>query len=159
MDRSPALTLRPAQAHDAIPIAAMSRALIETGLAWRYTPRRIAAMIAGSETIALVADDGPRIGGFAVMQFGEEHGHLVLLCVAPPMQRRGVASALVDWLLKSARVAGLQTIAVELRTDNRGALGFYRSLGFIEDGLLADYYAPGIGARKMVLRLRDGAAC
>jgi hypothetical protein len=44
-------------------MAAMSRELIETGLGWRYTPPRMAALITDSETVALVVCDASRIHG------------------------------------------------------------------------------------------------
>lgn len=135
-------------------MAALSRELIETGLAWRYTPRRMTRMIAGPDVVAVVAGDAARISGFAVMQFGEETGHLILLCVAEAMQRKGLATALLDWLLKSARVAGLEKIGVEMRADNQVARTFYRARGFIELERIADYYATGVDAQRMSLQLR-----
>lgn len=135
-------------------MAALSRELIETGLAWRYTPRRVTRMIVGPDVAAVVADDAARISGFAVMQFGDESGHLVLLCVAEAMQHKGIATALLEWLLKSARVAGLATIGVEMRADNHAARSFYRAKGFSELERIADYYASGIDAQRMSLQLR-----
>lgn len=136
----------------------MSRDLIETGLDWRYRPRRIAAMIHEAETMVLVAEDGSSLSGFAAMQFGNEHGHLSLLAVQPLRQRRGIARSMLEWLLTSARVAGLASIALELRTENHGALAFYQRQGFTETVQVPDYYAPGIGARRMSLQLRISAA-
>ena len=150
--------LRPACVHEARAMAEMSRALIETGLAWRYTPRRIAALIADPDSLALVAHDGARIQGFAVMQFGDERAHLVLLCVQPALQRRGIGRSLTEWLLESARVAGIASIQLELRADNAAALAFYRRLGFGETQVVAGYYDGSISARRMTLPLRTATS-
>ncbi len=154
MNHFSALTLRPARVDDALLVAAMSRELIETGLDWRYRPKRISAMIQAADMVVLVADDGQSLGGFAAMQFGDEHGHLSLLAVRQARQRRGIASAMLEWLLASARVAGLASIALELRTDNQPAFDFYRHHGFVETAQISDYYSPLIGARRMALQLR-----
>ncbi len=146
--------LRPAWAHEARALAEMSRALIEAGLAWRYTPRRMAALISDSETVALVAHDDSRIQGFAVMQFGDEQAHLVLLCVQPAQRRCGIGRRLSQWLLESARVAGIDSIGLELRADNETALAFYRGLGFTETQMVPGYYDGQAAARRMTLRLR-----
>ena len=61
----------------------MSRSLIETGLGWRYTPQRMAALMADPEVCAVVAESSAGVSGFALMQFGDDHGHLVLLAVGP----------------------------------------------------------------------------
>lgn len=139
-------------------MAEMSRELIEVGLDWRYTPRRMAALIGDSETMALVACDASSIQGFAIMQFGDEHAHLILLCVRPAQQKRGIGRRLHEWLVESARVAGIASIQLELRADNAVALAFYRRLGFTETQLVPGYYGSQFAARRMVLQLRQAAA-
>jgi len=134
-------------------MAEMSRELIEAGLGWRYTPRRMTALIRDPETVALVACDGLRIQGFAVMQFGDVHAHLALLCVRPTQQLRGIGRRLNAWLVESARVAGIASIRLELRADNAAALSFYRRLGFSETQLVPEYYDGYVAARRMTLLL------
>ncbi len=138
-------------------MAEMSRALIEAGLGWRYTPQRMASLMGDPETVALVAHDGSSIRGLAVMQFGDEHAHLVLLCVQPMQRRRGIGRRLIEWLTASARVAGLGSIRLELRADNAAALAFYRRLGFAEAKLVPGCYDGRIAARSMTLMLRTAA--
>lgn len=135
-------------------MAEMSRTLIESGLAWRYTAQRMLALIAEPETIALVACDGAGIQGFAVMPFGDADAHLSLLCVQPAQQRQGIGRRLLDWLTSSARVAGMAAIRLELRADNAAALAFYRQFGFEETQTAPGYYDGRIDARRMALRLR-----
>ncbi len=135
-------------------MADMSRRLIETGLAWRYTPMRMAALMSDADTQAVVAHDGSHIQGFAVINFGDEHAHLMLLCVQPAVRRCGVGRRLTDWLLASARVAGMASIRLELRADNAIALAFYQRLGFTQSRLLPAYYDGRIAARSMRLELR-----
>ena len=134
-------------------MAEMSRKLIETGLAWRYTPPRMAALISDPEAVALVAHDGSRMQGFAVMQFGDVHAHLAPLCVQPTQQQRGIGRRLIEWLVESARVAGIVSIRLELRADNAAALAFYRRLGFTETQLALGYNDGQIAARRMTLLL------
>jgi ribosomal-protein-alanine N-acetyltransferase len=153
MNQPLALTLRPARVHEARAMAEMSRDLIEAGLTWRYTPPHMVALIREPETMALVACDGARIQGFAVMHFGDEQAHLALLCVRPALQQRGIGRRLNEWLIESARVAGIVSVRLELRADNAAALSFYRRLGFAETELVADYYDGRIAARRMTLAL------
>lgn len=153
MNPRTALSLRLARAEDAPVLAAMSRELIEAGLEWRYTPQRVAALIGDPVTSAVVACGAQRIEGFAVMSFGDEHAHLVLLCVRPAQHRQGIGRQLMGWLERSAQVAGVATIALELRTDNAGAEAFYRALGFSETQRVPGYYGGGIAARRMERRL------
>lgn len=150
--------LRLARTSEAPALASMSRELIEAGLVWRYTPRRIGELISEAETVVLVAGEGLDLDGFAAMQFGDQNAHLVLLCVRAAQQRRGLGRSLHDWLLASARVAGIAAITLELRADNSGALAFYRDLGYEALETVAGYYDGRIVARRMALRLRQDAA-
>lgn len=51
---------------------------------------------------------------------------MTLLCVNPEHQRRGIGQRLNQWMVDSARLAGIATIRLELRADNTTALAFYR---------------------------------
>ncbi len=149
-----AVTLRLARSDDARAMAAMSRDLIEAGLGWRYSPARIAALRRDADTVALVARDAAgAVVGFAIMQFGDERAHLVLLCVRPREQRQGIGRRLLEWLLTSCRVAGIAAVELELRADNERAAAFYRALGFAETAIVPGYYAATVAARRMARRL------
>jgi ribosomal protein S18 acetylase RimI-like enzyme len=148
-----AFTLRLARANDAPVMSSMSRDFIEAGLGWRYTPQRIAALIDDRETVALAACDAAGLHGYAVMQFGDERAHLVLMCVAPAWRRQGVGRRLIEWLLASARIAGMASIGLELRVDNGDAGAFYGALGFTDTTVVPGYYEGRVSARRMQLVL------
>jgi ribosomal-protein-alanine N-acetyltransferase len=152
---SASIQLRLAQAPDARAMAQMSRDLIETGLGWTYDAAKIARLICHPETLAPVATDRQALAGFAVMQFGDERAHLVLLAVRPSSQRQGVGRRLLYWLLDSARIAGIAELSLELRAGNAGARAFYRAMGFSDAGLLPGYYRNREPALRMRRVLRD----
>jgi ribosomal-protein-alanine N-acetyltransferase len=157
MQRMPAasIQLRLARAPDALAMAQMSRDLIETGLGWSYDAPKIARLIANADTVALVACDAQGLAGFAVMQFGDERAHLVLLAVRPSSRRQGVARRLLAWLLDSARIAGIAELSLELRAGNADARAFYRAMGFSDAGLLPGYYRKREPALRMLRVLRS----
>lgn len=150
-----ALQLRPARKSEAGVLAHMSRRLVEHGLPWRYTPPRIANLLRDPETASVVGEDALGVQGFALMHFGDENAHLVLLAVQRAWQRRGVGSRLLDWQLETARVAGIRKVVLELRADNEIAFRFYRRRGFGVIGRNQDYYDAGVDALRMQLSLRD----
>ena len=152
------MILRLARTGDAPALAAMSRDFVEGGLAWRYVPGRIAALVGDAQTTVLVAAGDAGVQGFAAMQFGDEHAHLVLMCVRPARRRQGIGRGLLAWLTESARVAGMAAIHLELRTDNDAAHAFYRTLGFAESAVVPGYYEGRVAARRMLRRLRPPAA-
>ncbi|MBS0319550.1 MAG: GNAT family N-acetyltransferase [Proteobacteria bacterium] len=152
------LVLEPARRGDAPVLAAMSRDLIEAGLGWEYREDRLARLIASADHVAIVARERRGVAGFAVMQFGDEHAHLVLLAVQPDRQRQGIAVRLAGWLLQSALVAGSASIHVELREANVAARALYERLGFAETMRLDGYYRGRETAVRMIRVLRPPGA-
>ena len=132
----------------------MSRDLVEAGLGWHYRTERIRQLIDDADTVALAACDGPRVAGFAIMSFGDEHAHLVLLAVRATHQRRGIARRMTEWLLESATTAGIASIKVELRTENLPAYALYREVGFVEMLRAPGYYRGREAAIFMIRMLR-----
>ena len=139
---------------DARRLAILARDLIEAGLGWGYRPERIAALIHDGETTTVVAREQSRPLGFAIMRFGDERAHLMLLAVEPAHQRRGIGRRLVLWLIESALVAGISSVHVELRASNARAHAFYRSLGFVETIRVPGYYQGRETALRMLRMLR-----
>jgi len=150
-----AITVRLAQPRDAHAIALMSRDLVESGLGWKYDAARVLRAMRDPDTLAPVACDGGRIAGFAFMEFGEERAHLVLLAVRPVHRRLGIGRRLLEWLLESARTAGIASLHLELRTGNEAAQGFYRAMGFDETIVVPGYYRGREAALRMIRVLRS----
>jgi ribosomal protein S18 acetylase RimI-like enzyme len=166
-----AITIRPAEPRDAQAISAMSRDFIESGLGWKYDAARVLRAMRDKETMAVVACEGGKgqtkgapggavagsvatsVAGFAIMEFGDERAHLVLLAVRPSHRRLGIGQRLLDWLLESARVAGMASIHLELRASNDAARRFYRAMGFYETVLVPGYYRSGEGKKEGALRM------
>lgn len=118
----------------------MSRLHVEHGLRWRWTPARVRKQIDNPETMVLVASRGGDIAGFAIMKFGDLDAHLFLLAVTPGCRRMGIGRALLEWLEKSCRTAGIQNVRLEVRWKNRQAQRFYINNGFRMLGQVAGYY-------------------
>ena len=132
--------LEPARIADAARLAAMSHALIESGLQPAWGAERIRWHVRHPESVVLTARSDRTIAGFAIMRYADEAAHLNLLAVDPAHRRRGIARRLVTWLEETALTAGTYTIGLELRAQNQAAQDFYRVLGYREVGRVPGYY-------------------
>ena len=150
--------LEPARMGDAPLIAAMSRRLVESGLAPSWPTERVARHMCNGDSVVLTAKRHAVLLGFAIMQFGDTTAHLNLLAVDPAHQRRGLGRALLTWLQESATVAGTFLIELELRATNLGARAFYEHLGYRETGRVAGYYQRVEDAIRMARNLRVSEA-
>ena len=122
------------------PIAEMSRDMIEQGLGWRWTPKRILTSLQDRDTNVVVARDNRLLAGFAIMKYSREEAHLMLLAVSDQYRRKGIGSALMSWLEQTALTAGIGCIYLEARRHNSVARRFYRRLGYAEIRPLRGYY-------------------
>ena len=80
---------------DADGIARLSRDTIEAGLAWRWTPRRVARAIANPDTNVVVVDSPTQLVAFGIMAYRDDEAHLLLFAVRPDQRRRGLGSAVL----------------------------------------------------------------
>jgi ribosomal-protein-alanine N-acetyltransferase len=155
MTQEAGIILALAQRTDAVPIAFMSRRLVEAGLrSWSWTSRRVTWHIQHPESIVLTARHGDDLAGFAIMGFGDDAAHLNLLAVERRYRRRGVGRRLVNWLEESARAAGTFIVSLEVRARNAGARRFYGTLGYCEADLLPGYYEQLEDAVRLMRDLR-----
>jgi ribosomal-protein-alanine N-acetyltransferase len=143
------LSLRLARRADAPAIANMSRVLIEYGLQWRWTAKRVEASIRADNVNVLVARSHDRIVGFAIMRYGDDDAHLDLLAVTPAHRRLGIGRQLLEWLEKCAVVAGIFRIALEVRATNHEAQLFYQRMGYRPVTQLPGYYQGTEAALRM----------
>lgn len=141
--------LRLATVSDAGAIARMSRDFIESGLGWSWRAARVAQKIRSDDNVVVVATMHRSIIGFAIMWFGEQEGRLNLFAVKPRWRRQGIGRRLVEWLERSALVAGVSVIYLEVRADNLGAQRFYRRLGYCAVQQVSGYYSGREPALRM----------
>ena len=146
-------TIRLATLRDARAIAEMSRAEIEQGLAWSWTPERVRRAVRDRSTNVAVAHEGQVLAGFGIMHYGDEKAHLSLLAVSPARREHGVGAQLLEWLEKCARSAGCGRIELEARADNPVALAFYGLRGYQRFATVHGYYQGRLDAFRLAKEL------
>ncbi|HUL63182.1 MAG TPA: ribosomal protein S18-alanine N-acetyltransferase [Burkholderiaceae bacterium] len=152
---TPALQIRLAHSADAPRIAAMSRDLIEVGLGWSWTEGRVLRSVVDPNTNVAVAYDEDELVGFGIMKYRDDEAHLHLLAVRESHRRRGVGSALMAWLERTALVAGIGVVYLEARSSNEVARAFYRALGYQEIKVVRGYYRGVESAVRLAKDLWD----
>jgi [ribosomal protein S18]-alanine N-acetyltransferase len=154
----PDITLKLASQGDAQAIALLSRDVIEQGLGWSWTTRRVLRNMANAETNTLVAHDTASVlQGFGIMQYGEDEAHLLLLAVRPTRGRRGIGTSMMRWLEAAAVAAGVRRILLEARETNAAARAFYHRLGYREVDLLPGYYQGRESSVRLIKELWQSA--
>lgn len=155
MDLAHPVTL--ARESDAAEIAGMSRRLIEHGLPWNWRSERVARAIAAADTNVAVVRGGRSLAGFGIMEYRDDDAYLVLLAVESAAQRRGIGSALLQWLESSAVTWGCLRVSVDARLDNAPGRLFYNERGYHEIAVRRRWYSGQLDAVRLEKWLRPAA--
>ena len=121
---------------EALQIAEMSRIYIEYGLGWSCIIREIKSQ----RSNVVVAVEGEKVIGFAIMCYGDQDARLNLFAVDPAHRRKGIGTRLIQWLEKTALVNGNGIVYLEARSSNRSAIKFYEHLGYQVVQEIPGYY-------------------
>lgn len=82
--------------------------------------------------------------------------HINNLAVDPAWRRRGVASALLTFVLQAAAAEGALRSTLEVRRSNEPARRLYERFGFAFAGVRTDYYREPVEDALVLWRNRPG---
>jgi ribosomal protein S18 acetylase RimI-like enzyme len=124
----------------------------------------LAEVASGRGAVSAAYDDGELVGLAEWRRYDlgpqTQNADLEKVLVARSCRGAGVGAALVSDLLRQARAAGVETVTLQCRGNNHGAIRLYERLGFHEFGRLRDFVAAGNERWDKVLMaidLRTGA--
>lgn len=119
-----------------------------------------------SKALFLVAVEGEDVLGFAVAVIErdlrlrefrfDKYAHLMKVAVRENRRREGIGTTLLQELSKRMKDRGINCIKLEVRSQNIGARKFYRSLGFVKEDFVENYYPNDDDALKMRKDLTSG---
>ena len=101
--------------------------------------------------------DGPVVVGHVAASIVADIAELQRIAVDPAHRRTGLASALLQAVVDTARAEGADRLLLEVREDNAGALAFYAARDFVEVDRRRRYYRDG--ATAVVMRFGLGPSC
>ncbi|MBE9609661.1 ribosomal protein S18-alanine N-acetyltransferase [Chitinilyticum piscinae] len=81
-----------------------------------------------------------RLAGFCVVMPLVDEAELLLIAVAPELQRQGHASTLLQAAMVELQQRGMVQLFLEVRAGNCTAQAFYARHGFVQTGLRKGYY-------------------
>jgi ribosomal-protein-alanine N-acetyltransferase len=122
----------------------------------RYLLRKL---IDERTTSFLVAvDDSSKITGYCVLSLERNAGHLISIAVEPEYRRIGIASALMENMIRLAVSQGAKEVWLEVKTDNEAAIALYLKFKFTKSMVIENYYSDGSPALRMQLALTSQPA-
>lgn len=109
----------------------------------RQFRRDTVAWILDNPDAATIVEDRGGIVGSIMVQFDRDACRILSVAVRPAWRRRGIGGALMEAAERLARGLGSKAVRLEVGTENRAAIQFYKKLGYKIEGLLYGYYRDG----------------
>jgi [ribosomal protein S18]-alanine N-acetyltransferase len=97
----------------------------------------------------LVAAIDHEVVGYALAFQSQSSAEIHSIAVAPSARGCGVAVALMRRILALLRRRGFHTVCLNVRLENKAAIGLYRKLGFERVRRVDGYYEDGAPAWRM----------
>lgn len=88
----------------------------------------------------LMASFEGEAAGYCGVSVSYETGDLCRIAVAPRFRRKGIARALLAEMIRRCGERQMESILLEVRRHNDGAISLYRGQGFREIHVRKDYY-------------------
>ncbi len=102
-----------------------------------------------------VAESFDALVGYAGLATAGDTSDVQVIAVAREAHGSGIGRRLLDLLLDKARERGSRTVMLDARAENAAAISLYESAGFVVIHRRVNYYAPGVDAVVMRLKLTE----
>ncbi|WFF42515.1 N-acetyltransferase [Salinicola endophyticus] len=142
-------TLRPGRATDRDALFRLEERCFEGD---RFSRRQLAHLLTRANALSLLAvSESEQVIGYGTLLFrrNSRMARLYSFCVDPEARGSGLGRELLEALEVAARERECTRLVLEVRADNRVAMGLYRRMGFMAHHWIDDYYADGCAAWRM----------
>ncbi len=99
-----------------------------------------------------VCTEKEKIIAYSIVSMAGGEAHIMNICVDPDAKRLGLGSKLLENIIENA-LGKVETIFLEVRPSNEGAMALYKKRGFTEIGVRKDYYPAVDGEREDAVML------
>jgi len=97
-----------------------------------------------------VCEELDKVLGYSIVALGAGEAHILNICVDPAEQNQGIGRKMLENLIEVAR-GRAETIFLEVRPSNVGAIALYEKMGFNEIGIRKGYYPAENGREDAIM--------
>ena len=139
------IIIRPGTLSDVNAIMALEQGSIEHP----WESKAIETLITDSNKTCLIAELDGTIAAYVGAESVLDESNIGNIVTHKDYRGRGIATRLVDALLKKLKEQGIAKVFLEVEHDNAPAIAIYEKSGFTKYGHRRDYYGPGKDAVLM----------
>jgi len=93
-------------------------------------------------------DTESKMTAFCIVSTAVGEATILNLCVDPVVRKQGLGQKFVQHVIDSAKARKSESVFLEVRPSNTGAIALYESMGFNEIGVRPGYYKAEDGERE-----------
>jgi len=120
-----------------------------------WSPESIEDELSNEDSVCLVAIEDKNVVGYVSMRHIIDEGHINNIAVAKDYRNRGIASLLMETLLKESDRRKIVGTTLEVRVSNHAAISLYDKYGFIIEGYRKYYYSSPTEDAAIMWRRRS----
>lgn len=105
-----------------------------------WSEASIAAELGNELSFWIVAEEDDTVVGYIGSQTVFPDSDMMNVAVHPDHRRKGIGAILVEALITHLRNMDCESLSLEVRISNGGAIALYEKLGFVQVGLRKNYY-------------------
>jgi len=98
-------------------------------------------------------DEQDKMTAFCIVSTAVGEATVLNLCIAPDERKQGLGSKFMQQVIENARARKAESVFLEVRPSNKGAVALYESLGFNEVGMRPGYYKTETGEKEDALMM------
>lgn len=116
-----------------------------------FSRRQMIYLITHAKGIFLVAKHNEKTAGYISFTTSKRHntGRIYSIAVSPAYRNSGIGGKLISSIITFAYEKHVNTIFLEVRTNNTEAISLYKKYGFTMHSLKKNYYHEGADAYSM----------
>jgi len=107
----------------------------------------MATLLCGPHVLAMTISQAGQVAGYALWRHAADEAEILSIGILPDYRGRALASQLMSAVFAQATADDIREIFLEVRADNRAAIGLYLKCGFAQVGRRKDYYGD-VGTGK-----------
>ncbi|MNO18390.1 Protease synthase and sporulation negative regulatory protein PAI 1 [compost metagenome] len=109
---------------------------------WESREKYLQSCPPGNQIVAVIGEEIGGYIGFKPPTPLPSNAHVLELNIAihPAYQRQGIGRVLMDALVQLAAERGVRKLSLRVLASNPGAVAFYESCGFVEQGRLVEEF-------------------
>lgn len=105
-----------------------------------WSEKSLLKEITNENSIFIVAEYDGRIAGYAGLYLIGEEGDITNVVVSSICRRKGIATAIMQYLIDKAKTVGIREMTLEVRKGNVAAIQLYEKCGFVSEGIRPGFY-------------------